>query len=424
VPSGTTAALQFDENSSQLVNALGYKGITGTNPRSMSAWIKTTSNDMEPIISWGRDTAGEKWTFRVQNQNGTAGAIRVEVNGGYVVGNLNVADGQWHHVAATWEDDGSPNANDVKLYVDGARQATSARSGQSMNTASDEDVRIGRAVVDGRFFHGTMDEVRVYDHALSGQQVRMLATGSPLAIPSLNYDAGLDTDGNNVWEDSVGLYATGVGLDYELTGVTRNTSPATSLPGIRASYVFDGSATAVSAGNIEDRLRGDPTDDDASFEVWFKPADLSGQEIVWEYGAGTNGTSFTLDDNLLQVVTKDGGDSGGVAVDLTALQGDFIQAIATIDRKTNQLAVFINGVEVAGSPVSLGSFGDWCGTNGDGLGSRGGSGTGGHGGFFGALNDYDNFVGEIAMARMYTEVLSAQATAGLGAYVRRRRRAA
>ena len=409
VPSGTTYALDFDGTNDHVV-ATGYKGVTGTSARSMSAWINT-SDLSAAIVSWGQDSAGQKWTFRVQNTNGTTGAIRAEVSGGYIVGNLDVADGQWHHVAATWEDDGSPNVTDVKLYVDGARQATSARQGQAMNTASNADVQIGTSVPgDTKYFQGQIDEVRVYDHALSGREVRLLATGSTMPVASLNYDAGLDTDGDSEWEDTVGLYATGSGLDFQLTGVTRRSSVSTSRAGIRASYAFDGSATAnLGPSNMEDEFRGNPTDNVASFEIWFKPSDLSGQEILWEIGGSTDGASLTLNDNLLQLVAKDDSNTGGIAADLTGLANDFIQAVAVIDRDSETLRLFVNGVESAGSLVSLGNLADWAGNDGgtDGaLGSSHGNAVGGSGGALGNLNGYGNFVGDLALFRMYTEALS------------------
>jgi len=79
------------------------------------------------IVAWGQDSPGEKWIFRTQDDNGTAGALRVEVNGGFVVGSTDIVDGQWHHVAATWENDGTPNVLDVQLYVDGVRQTGNNR---------------------------------------------------------------------------------------------------------------------------------------------------------------------------------------------------------------------------------------------------------------------------------------------------------
>ena len=63
--------------------------------------------------------AGQKWIFRVQNSNGQAGAIRIEVNGGYQVGSTDIRDDQWHHVAAVLVDDGSPNVTEIALYLDG-----------------------------------------------------------------------------------------------------------------------------------------------------------------------------------------------------------------------------------------------------------------------------------------------------------------
>ena len=143
-------------NSDQ-VNMTGYKGVSGTSPRTLSAWIKTTSQD-GTVMSWGADNPGQKWYFRTQSANGTVGAIRVEVNGGYNVGNTAVHDDQWHHVVATFEDDGTPDAVDVLLYVDGAADGSSASLAETINTASSLDVRLG---VGGARFDGSIDEARI-----------------------------------------------------------------------------------------------------------------------------------------------------------------------------------------------------------------------------------------------------------------------
>ena len=79
-------ALDFD-GGNDYVLITGYKGITGSSPSTMSAWIKTQKQDAA-ILSWGNNIAGEKWNFRTQTGNGNLGALRVEVNGGYRVGKL------------------------------------------------------------------------------------------------------------------------------------------------------------------------------------------------------------------------------------------------------------------------------------------------------------------------------------------------
>jgi len=76
-------ALEFDGSGGDYAEAASYAGVTGTHSRTVSAWIKTT--DYGEIASWGQNSAGQKWIFRVQESNGTLGAIRIEVNGGYQV---------------------------------------------------------------------------------------------------------------------------------------------------------------------------------------------------------------------------------------------------------------------------------------------------------------------------------------------------
>ncbi|MHC4331806.1 MAG: LamG-like jellyroll fold domain-containing protein [Planctomycetota bacterium] len=109
-------ALEFDGSGDDIVEAASFEGVTGTQSRTVTAWIRTSA--LGEIASWGQNVAGQKWIFRVQDSNGQAGAIRVEVNGGYQVGSIDLRDGTWHHVAAVLVDDGSPDVMEITLYVD------------------------------------------------------------------------------------------------------------------------------------------------------------------------------------------------------------------------------------------------------------------------------------------------------------------
>lgn len=170
---GTTAAVRLD--GSNQIDVTGFKGVTGTTARTISAWIRTSNADEDmAIVSWGSNVASQKWNFRTQDDNGTAGAIRAEVNGGFIVGSTNVVDGEWHHVAITWENDGTPNIQDAKLYVDGLLEGVSASLSRSINTASDDDVIFGNDQ-SNREWIGDLDELQIYDEALSALQIRGLA---------------------------------------------------------------------------------------------------------------------------------------------------------------------------------------------------------------------------------------------------------
>ncbi len=167
--STSTSALQFD-GSGDYVEIQNYKGVTGKNSRTVEAWIKTTSTH-QTIVSWGANNPSQKWVFRVQIDQGKPNTIRAEVNGGFIIGSTPVNDGQWHHVACTLENDGSPNVTDVKLYVDGQLETISAKVSCAINTAASRNVFIGNNFI-SRYFNGAIDEVRIWDRVRTQAEIQ------------------------------------------------------------------------------------------------------------------------------------------------------------------------------------------------------------------------------------------------------------
>ena len=207
-------ALAFD-GADDFVTVNGNTGILGTNPRTVSAWIKTTGTGQHPVIAWGPNAAGQKWTFLVQGGN-----IRLEVTGGFVQGSTIINNGAWHHVAATWANDGTPDVLDVKLYVDGRLESSfTTTAPEPISTTASLDVRIGSDVQDRRFV-GTIDDARIHTSALSSTEVaamasetaeandgsrwfyRNLGNAAPLLV---DWNADLDGDGYSAF----GEYALG-----------------------------------------------------------------------------------------------------------------------------------------------------------------------------------------------------------------------
>jgi len=162
-------ALAFAGAASDEYLATSYSGIAGTDARSVTAWIKTAT--FGEIISWGLNAAGQKWILRVQESNGIVGAIRVEVNGGYQVGYTDVRDDEWHHVAAVLASGSAPDAVDVKLYVDGSEETSSASQDEPVNTAGTGVVRIGESPWHNRPFTGLIDDVRLYNKVLNADEL-------------------------------------------------------------------------------------------------------------------------------------------------------------------------------------------------------------------------------------------------------------
>lgn len=174
VPGKFNYALDFD-GVDDYVSISGFNGIQGTNARTVAAWVKTTyssSSGDRPIIAWGANTTGNKWTFLMNS----AGRLRLECTGGWVVGTRLVNDGQWHHVAATYENDGTPSSADVKLYVDGTPETLSTSQSVALNTVSSSPVKIGSDTpVQNRYWLGQIDEPRIYARALTPAEILALA---------------------------------------------------------------------------------------------------------------------------------------------------------------------------------------------------------------------------------------------------------
>jgi len=172
---GKVGTLAVDFDGTNYAEVTGYKGVTGTQERTCTAWIKMVIPG--EIVIWGTNTSALKWIWRIQHEAAgfVAGAIRLEVATGSTVGKTDLRDDQWHHVAVVLESAGSPRVADLKLYVDGLLEAPSSLVDNDINTSSDTDVRIGKGPFNERPFIGQIDELRIYSRALEQAEVARLA---------------------------------------------------------------------------------------------------------------------------------------------------------------------------------------------------------------------------------------------------------
>ena len=157
-------ALSLDGKGS--VEVAGYKGVTGTAPRTVAAWVKTKAAKGD-IVAWGRAEFGKMWAFGF-----VRGRIGVAPKGGYLYMNPAINDDAWHHVAVVMVEAKLPNLHDhVRLYLDGELAPIhdiGLLDLWPIDTGSDLDIRIGEG------FGGLVDDVRIYDRALSDDEVKAL----------------------------------------------------------------------------------------------------------------------------------------------------------------------------------------------------------------------------------------------------------
>ena len=159
------------------VRIVGFKGVTGSGPRTVAAWIKT-SKAAGDIVSWGADDHGQMWKFGY-----VRGRVGVTPKGGYLYMKAALNDDTWHHVAVVVHEASPPNLHDhVKLYADG-EPAEIHDIGLldlwPVETGDKLDVVVGRGL------KGLVDDLRIYDRALSEDEIKAMfkAASDPPAKP-------------------------------------------------------------------------------------------------------------------------------------------------------------------------------------------------------------------------------------------------
>ena len=171
--------------------ATEFPGIEGDQPRTISFWVKIEPDTPETLaysfLSWGTKdtTGGGKWQLgwnRGNDNSGVLGAIRTEVELGFHVGSTDLRTGRWHHVVSVFSGGpGADIANQIRHYVDGRLEATTAVLSRPVDTRVSGEkalpLTIGRRLdVDDYFrtFRGEMDEVYVFPAALTPEQIERL----------------------------------------------------------------------------------------------------------------------------------------------------------------------------------------------------------------------------------------------------------
>lgn len=171
-------ALAFN-GTTDWVELQGFNGVTGSNARTVEAWIRTSAVAPGDFISWGTNTAGKKWTIRLDNASPFTGRLRLEVGSAWVIGTKVINDGQWHHIAITYPGGKLSNA---RLYVDGMPDAIVNIWESDVNTAESGAVQVSKGF-HGRYWQGEIDELRFWNVARTAEEI-YAAYNCPLTNPT------------------------------------------------------------------------------------------------------------------------------------------------------------------------------------------------------------------------------------------------
>ena len=171
-------ALNLEAGGYVAIQEMHYEG-SGFPEVSVCAWIRTSSSGGQYIVSFDRN---EYYRLEINGEGGGPGQIgwdlQTDASGIFDFGSeTRVDDGQWHHVCGVF-DNGL-----ATIYIDGEPEP-SQTSGTTYGSGNlrygfigknSEAIGFNEPSPSGNPVDGDIDDVRIYDHALSEEEIRELA---------------------------------------------------------------------------------------------------------------------------------------------------------------------------------------------------------------------------------------------------------
>ena len=174
-------ALNFN-GSSSMVNIPDAASLHLTSGMTLEAWVNPASvgSNWTDVIYKANDNYFMEAT---SDQTVPAGGITVGTAGPLAYGASNLAASAWTHIALTY--DGTA----VRFFVNGAQVSSTAQTGSI--ASSTNPLQIGGDSLYGQYFSGLIDEVRIYNTALTAAQIQTdmntaLGSTATTAPPSLS----------------------------------------------------------------------------------------------------------------------------------------------------------------------------------------------------------------------------------------------
>ncbi|MCK4293221.1 MAG: LamG domain-containing protein, partial [Planctomycetes bacterium] len=333
VPGYDANALEFDGTGDWVAIDNLYYDSTGHPEVTVWAWIRTSDSGNQAIASFDRDSY---WRLEINGNGGGAGQVgwSVFTDAGQIDmgSSARVDDGDWHHVVGVYDNGWAG------IFIDGRVDAQTV-SGTTFGHGRTRYGFIGSRSEAGAFdggtgtpdpFAGTLDDVRIYDRALSDDEVLHLIAPEK-AYKARPADGEMD-----------------VPLSAKLTW-SPGTDEITGNPYTKHDVYFNENFEDVNSGTVATATVTDVNEytptalDYYKYYYWridgVNAADEPVRGFIWSFKATYN-PALVVDPNLLAWYKFDGDatDSSGYGRDLTEF-GNPVYAAGFEDQ-----AIDLNGV--------------------------------------------------------------------------------
>ena len=323
--------------------------------RSITGWFKAdTGSQGQTFFTYGPNVAGKRFSIAADRTQ-----VLVAVSGhAWGVNGLEQEDG-WHHIAVTYA---GGDSDDILIYLDGVLQSASTLAGspQRLNTGTGP-AAIGRSVSGTKHYTGLIDDVRLYDVALSAEQVLALFEEHPQTVlvednldepePS---DQGIEADDEEADDVAVDLpdpvahwgfdnnAVDGAGLSHGTVSGGAAFVANEDGEGVGSHALsLDGSNDYVDLDlHVSKFPLGDST---RSVSGWFKADTGSQGQTFFSYGPNVAGKRFSIAADRTQAVVGVSGYAWGVR-NLSLTDGWHHIAVTFAGGDAKVFSIYLDGV--------------------------------------------------------------------------------
>lgn len=171
VPSGGKLALDFDGTNDYVATDLSCSNRSNLD---ISAWIFRASTSNNAFVGAGEGTTdGPRANIYISGQTTYVTAEAT------AIGYASVANSRtgWNHYHYSFRGSGLNNSDRLKLFINGVEAVLSYAGVLATTLGNVGFFEIGRTKGEGRYATAQIDDVRVYNRALTPSEIRLLYTG-------------------------------------------------------------------------------------------------------------------------------------------------------------------------------------------------------------------------------------------------------